>query len=169
MARNTGMENAIQRSRSLLQFSAASQVRDGSWSICKARARLTRIKVCSYCGMPAINSGNSWSMTPRPFFGPSKIVSGGRSRNSQIMVSLGCAIADEVGPMSKAVAASAHITLLPCDRQSVMSSESRRFSLDGPVFTQLCDLFLVVAKIVEYLRIVFAQLRPDPLRTAGCL
>ena len=101
-------------------------------------------------------------MTPWPFFEPSKIISGGRSRNSQIRVSFGCANVDGAWPASKRKTANAHNTRPPRVRLCLMGRANRRLSLDGPVFTQFCDLFLVVTKIVEYLRIVFAQLRPDP-------
>ena len=83
---------------------------------------------------------------------------GGRSRNNQIRVSLGCAQTVDTGPANNAKAATARQT-----REWWNAVESRRLSLNGAVFTQLCDLFLVITKIVEYLRIVFAQLRPDPL------
>lgn len=89
---------------------------------------------------------------------------GGRSRSNQISVSFGCAKAVDTGPANSAKAAATRQI-----REWWTAVESRRLSLDGPVVTQLCDLFRVVAKIVEYLRIVFAQLRPDPFRSAGCL
>jgi hypothetical protein len=108
-------------------------------------------------------------MTPWPFFGPSKMNSGGRSRFSQTRVSFGCANVDGAWPARQRKIANAHNARPPRLRQRLMGCAIKRLSLDGPVFAQLCDLFHVVTKIVEYLRIVFAQLRPDPFRSARCL
>lgn len=55
--------------------------------------------------------------------------------------------------------------LLPgvCSMRGYCSKKpSARRCSDGPVFTQPSDLRRVVAQIAKHLRIVFAQLRPDP-------
>jgi hypothetical protein len=49
----------------------------------------------SILGICSISIGNSWSSAPWSLPGPSKMVSGGRSRTSQISVSSACADNDQ--------------------------------------------------------------------------
>lgn len=63
----------------------------------------------------------------------------------------------------------ANNTRLLSGRQCLIDRASRRFSSDGSVFAQLCDLRRVIAKFLEYLCVMLTQLRPDPFTFTGCL
>ena len=163
------MENAIQLSRSLLQFSAASQVRAGSWSICKPRARLTFITLCWYCGMPAISCRQQLIDDPLAFF---RTVENEQRRQIAFQPDQGflaCADTGDGQADDQEQLANAHNARPSSGRQCLMSRANRRFSSDGSVFAQLCDLRRVIAKFLEYLCIVLTQLRPDPFTITGCL
>jgi hypothetical protein len=92
------------------------------------------------------------------------MVSGGMSRSNQINVGFACAQAGRASRNNRPNSRHVH-------QWSAFGASDicRRFSSNGSVITQPGDLLLVVAKIVQYLRIVFTKLRPDPFGGARCL